>query len=78
MEFVQRDDVRRLLDATEPDAALTLVGGKIVVAAENEAEGLVIVSRQDLEERLAGEDLSDHDLDRLADALDTVARDLGA
>ncbi|MEZ0074213.1 hypothetical protein [Planotetraspora sp. GP83] len=78
MEFVQRDDVRRLLGSADPDAALTLVGGKIVIAPEAEAEGLVIVSRRDLEQRLTGEDLSDHDLDELADALDTVARDLGA
>ncbi|GGO15914.1 hypothetical protein GCM10010116_32010 [Microbispora rosea subsp. aerata] len=78
MSVVGRDEVRALLESPSPDATLVLVGGRCEVVPESRAEGLVIVSRRDLEGVVGDGPMDDRRLGELADQLDTVARDLGA
>lgn len=78
MSVVGRDEVRALLESPSPDATLVLVGGRCEVVPESRAEGLVIVSRRDLEGVVGDGPMDDRRLGELADRLDTVARDLGA
>jgi hypothetical protein len=78
MAVVGRDDVRRLLESSAPDATMVLIEGRCEIVPGDEADGLVIASRRDLESRLKGADLTDQRLDHLAEGLETVVRDLGA
>ncbi|GAA3138658.1 hypothetical protein GCM10010466_32020 [Planomonospora alba] len=78
MALVTRDDVRRLLESPDPGATLVLVEGRCAVLPEGRAEGLVLVSRRDLDPGLADGGQDDRRLDQLADRLDGMARDLGA
>ncbi|MEU7003266.1 hypothetical protein [Nonomuraea sp. NPDC046570] len=79
MLLVDRECVRRLMEAPEPDAVLVYVQGECVVRPEGELDEahrhLVIARRTDLPPQA---DTSDQQLDLLANRLDNVARDLGA
>ncbi|MFI6601754.1 hypothetical protein ACIBHX_36370 [Nonomuraea sp. NPDC050536] len=82
MLLIDRECVRRLLEATDPDAVLMFVEGECLVvpaARVDEAHrSLVVVHRTDVAKLLPGEDFTDDDLDQVASRLDNVVRDLGA
>lgn len=77
--LVDRECVRRLMEAPEPDAVLVYIQGECVVRPEAELDAahrrLVIARRTDLPPQA---ETSDQQLDLLANRLDNVARDLGA
>ncbi|MFG1933795.1 hypothetical protein ACGFK1_24600 [Mycobacterium sp. NPDC048908] len=76
------DDVRRLLQAGEPDSVLVLVEGRTEVipagrlASEQYYGALEVVSRDDLVKRL-GDAPSDHDIAEQAAQLDAAVSELG-
>ncbi|GAA3447466.1 hypothetical protein [Planomonospora venezuelensis] len=83
MALIDRECVRKLLEAPDPDATLVFVRGDCVVLPDKEIDdahrGLVIASRRELTRLLPGGDtLTEQQLDMLADRLDNVVRDLGA
>ncbi|MFO7252096.1 MAG: hypothetical protein DIU60_015225 [Actinomycetes bacterium] len=82
MLLIDRECVRRLLDAPDPDAALVFVRGDCVVLPEGEIDeghrGLVVIRRRDLRPFLGEGELTDERLDEVANRLDNVVRDLGA
>jgi hypothetical protein len=79
---ISPDDLRRLLGATEKDAVLVLVEGRIEVigagqlASDRYRGALEVIARDDLAKRL-GESPSDHDLAEQAGTLDAAVSDLG-
>ncbi|WP_067184909.1 hypothetical protein [Microtetraspora niveoalba] len=82
MAFIDRECVRRLLEAPDPDAALVFVRGDCVVLPGAEIDdahrGLVIARRRDLSTHIHGDTITDQQLDLLAERLDNVVHDLGA
>jgi hypothetical protein len=86
---ISAEDVRRLLEADEPDATLVLSEGRVAVvpAADLESDryagALPIVSRADLLARDdlladdAGRELSEHELAEVAAKLDAGVSNLG-
>jgi hypothetical protein len=78
--MISVEDVRRLLEAGDPGATLTIVGGRPVISGAGEEEsggGLEVISRADLVAR-AGERLDDpQGLEEVAAELDVVVRELG-
>ncbi|MGS2646598.1 hypothetical protein [Streptosporangium sp. LJ11] len=82
MALVDRDHVRELLESPEPDTTLILVDGTCRVVPADQVEGLTVISRRELQDQFAGEEMSGEmsgeRLDQLAQRLDTVVRDLGA
>jgi hypothetical protein len=77
------DDLKRLLDATEKDAVMVLIEGRIDVIgagqlASDEYRGaLEVISRDDLARRL-GDAPSERDFAEEAGKLDAAISDLGA
>ncbi|MEU4830372.1 hypothetical protein [Streptosporangium sp. NPDC023615] len=53
MALVDRDDVRELLTSPDPDATLIFVGGACRVVPADQVEGLVVVSRRELQGQLS-------------------------
>lgn len=82
MALVDRDCVRRLLAAPDPDTALVYVRGECVVLPDDQIDadhrGLVITRRQDLMRFLPGGTVTERQVEVLADRLDNTVRDLGA
>jgi hypothetical protein len=80
--MVSTDDVRRLLQADEPDSVLVLVEGRMEVigaselASEQYRGALEVVARDELVKRL-GDSPSEHDLAEQAAQLDTAVSELG-
>jgi hypothetical protein len=80
--MVSIDDVRRLLQADEPDSVLVLVEGRMEVigaselASEQYRGALEVVARDELVKRL-GDSPSEHDLAEQAAQLDTAVSELG-
>ncbi len=81
MGLIDRECVRRLLEAPDPGATLVFVGGDCLVLPDGEIDDrhrpLIIARRYELTEFLGGGTATDQQLDVLADRLDNVARDLG-
>jgi hypothetical protein len=81
---VNAEDVRRLLDAREADAALVAIEGRIEVVTPAQLESddyrgaLQIATRDDVVQRAGGSELSDRELAEQAEDLDTAVRNLGA
>ncbi|MCV7100584.1 hypothetical protein H7I01_09295 [Mycobacterium palustre] len=81
---VGAEDVRRLLDAREADAALVAIEGRIEVVTPAQLESadyrgaLQIARRDDVVRRAGGRELSDPQLAEQAEQLDTAVRNLGA
>jgi hypothetical protein len=81
---VNAEDVRRLLDAQEADAALVAIEGRIEVVTPAQLESddyrgaLQIATRDDVVQRAGGSELSDRELAEQAEDLDTAVRNLGA
>ncbi|NUR83550.1 MAG: hypothetical protein HOY71_05620 [Nonomuraea sp.] len=82
MLLIDRECVRRLLDAPDPDAVLVFMGGECLVVPATRVDAahseLVIVHRRDIAELMPGTSFSDDELDRVAHRLDNIVRDLGA
>ncbi|MFF4772809.1 hypothetical protein ACFY05_08115 [Microtetraspora fusca] len=82
MAFIDRECVRHLIEAPDPDAALVFVRGDCMVLQPAEIDdahqGLVIIRRKDLTAQLHGDTITDQQLDLLAERLDNVVHDLGA
>ncbi|GAA3133433.1 hypothetical protein [Streptosporangium carneum] len=80
MGLIDRECVRRLLEAPDPGATLVFVQGDCMVLPDGEINDhhrpLIIARRYELTEFLGGETATDQQLDMLADRLDNVARDL--
>ncbi len=82
---IERDDVRRLLDAdADDDAVLVLIEGRALVIGRSELDddahrgALQVISRAELLERVGrGTDLSEDDLTRQAAILDAEVSELG-
>ncbi|MCW2687801.1 MAG: pyridine nucleotide-disulfide oxidoreductase [Mycobacterium sp.] len=78
------DDVRRLLNAEEPDAVLVLVEGRTEVVPAGAVDSpqyrgaLQVASRSELIERTGGAQPSGHELAEFAAKLDTLVAELGA
>ena len=76
-------DVRRLMDADDPDATLAIYQGRAeVISARDLAAGrypgaLSVTSRRDVLEILGRQVTSERDIEQLAANLDVVASDLG-
>jgi hypothetical protein len=80
MPLIDRDCVRRLIDAPDADAALVLVQGECVVVSGADADGhggLLIAHREDLAPLFPAGEIDDRQLDLLVNRLDTTARNLG-
>jgi CTP:molybdopterin cytidylyltransferase MocA len=75
--MISVEDVRRLMAAEDPDATLTLVGGKAVISGQGDAGGLPVVTRADLLARAGGRLDSDQGLEEVAAELDVLASELG-
>lgn len=81
--MISPDDLRRLMGATEKDAVLVLVEGRIDVigagqlASPDYRGALEVIARDDLAKRL-GEAPSEHDFAEQAGVLDAAISDLGA
>ncbi|OBF12599.1 hypothetical protein A5730_03355 [Mycobacterium sp. ACS4054] len=81
---VNADDVRRLLDSPDEQAALVAIEGRIDVASPAQLESpdyrgaLQIATRQEVLERTGGAQLSEPELAEQAEELDTAFRNLGA
>ncbi|MEU5840971.1 hypothetical protein [Rhodococcus sp. NPDC047139] len=75
------DDLRNLLDSTLDDAALVLDEGRFRVAgAEDRTERnrtFVVLTQEQLRERLPQEDYSHSDLEMQASVLDSTIANLG-
>lgn len=80
---VSADDVRRLLAAEDADAALVLIEGRVAVVTRAELDGpdyrgaMQILRRDDLLRQAGGARLSDDELARQAEDLNTAVRNLG-
>lgn len=80
--MITADNVRRLL-ASESDAVLVLVEGRIKVVDPAELDGddyrgaLQVITREELIEQAGGDQLSDRELLEQAAALDTAVAELG-
>ena len=76
------DDVRRLLQADEPDSVLVLVEGRTEVigagqlASDQYRGALEVISRDDVTKRL-GDAPSEHDLAEQAALLDAAVSEMG-
>lgn len=81
MLLVNRECVRRLLDAANPDTVLVFVQGDCLVMPAAELDDahrrLVIARREDVAAILPGDTVTDEQLDLVANRLDNLARDLG-
>jgi NADH:quinone reductase (non-electrogenic) len=79
---ISTEDVRRLLKA-EPTAVLVLLEGRTEVISDRERDddahrgALEVISRADLIGRTGSEELSDHELEEQAAALDAAVSELG-
>ncbi|GLW09519.1 hypothetical protein Misp01_46480 [Microtetraspora sp. NBRC 13810] len=82
MALIDRECVRRLLDASNADATLVFVRGECVVMPDAEIDdahrGLVVIRQRDLAGLLPGGPPTEERLDVIAHRLDNVVRDLGA
>lgn len=82
MLLIDRECVRRLLEAPDPDAVLMFVEGECLVVpaarVDQAHRSLVVARRREVADLLPGEEFTDDDLDKVADRLDNVVRDLGA
>lgn len=82
MALIDRECVRRLLEAHDPDTALVFVRGECVVLPperiDADHQGLVIARRRDLLRYFTGDTITDQQVEVLADRLDNTVRDLGA
>ncbi|GLW99267.1 hypothetical protein [Microtetraspora sp. NBRC 16547] len=82
MAFIDRECVRRLIEAPDPDTALVFVRGECLVLPDAEIDEvhrrLIIARRRDLTAHLHGDTITDQQLDLLAERLDNVVHDLGA
>ncbi|MEU4571281.1 hypothetical protein ACBI99_24895 [Nonomuraea sp. ATR24] len=80
MLLVNRECVRRLLDAPDPDTVLVFVRGDCLVMPAAQVDdthrSLVIARRADVAGLLPGDTVTDEQLDEVATRLDNVARDL--
>lgn len=76
---VAPDDLRRLLDAQDPQATLALAGGEVRVETDPDvaAQGLPVITRAALIDRI-GADPDDNALTVQAAELETEIRLLGA
>ncbi|MFF0306977.1 hypothetical protein ACFYSC_06095 [Streptosporangium sp. NPDC004379] len=81
MALVDRECVRQLLEAEDPDTALVFVRGECLVLVSGQIDDdhrpLVVARRRDLPESLSGDTVTGEQLDALANCLDNAARDLG-
>lgn len=74
--MISSEDVRRLVDAEDPDATLVMIEGRPVVRS-GDAEGLSVISKADLLAQ-AGERLDNaRGVEEVAAELDVVVRELG-
>jgi hypothetical protein len=79
---ISTDDVRRLLQADEPDSVLVLVEGRTEVigagqlASDQYRGALEVISRDDLAKRL-GDAPSEHDVAEQAAQLDAAVSEMG-
>jgi hypothetical protein len=73
-QTITPDHLRSLLDADSDTATLALLEGRIDITDAD--QGLEVISRQELAERL-GADPTDDDLATLAGTLTAVAQELG-
>jgi hypothetical protein len=77
------DDVKRLLEVSDPDAVLVLIEGRTEVIAQRETDSpeylgaLQVISRDDLIRQVGGDELSDHELAEQAARLDATVSELG-
>jgi hypothetical protein len=82
--MVNAEDVRRLLAAQEPDAALVAIEGRIEVVTPAQLDSadyrgaLQIATRDDVLQQTGAAELSDRELAEQAEDLDTAVRNLGA
>lgn len=80
--MISSDDVEKLLDAG-PSALLVLIEGRAEVIGSDELDtdeylgALEVISRVALLERTGGTDLTDHELEEQAAALDAEVSELG-
>ncbi|WP_369827633.1 hypothetical protein [Mycobacterium sp. E2989] len=78
------DDIRRLLDCPDEQAALVAIEGRIDVVSPAQLESpdyrgaLQIATRQEVLQRTGGAQLSERELAEQAEELDTAFRNLGA
>jgi hypothetical protein len=81
--IVTPDDVKRLLQADDPEAVLVLIEGRTEVISQRETDSpqyrgaLQVVSRDELVKQVGGTELSDHDLAEQAARLDATVSELG-
>jgi hypothetical protein len=79
---ISSEDVRRLLQADQPDSMLVLVEGRTEVigsgqlASDQYRGALEVISRDDLEKRL-GNEPSEHDVAEQAAQLDAAVSEMG-
>ena len=82
MLLVDRECVRRLIEAPDPDAVLVFVRGECVVMPARDLDDLhrrlVIAKREDVADFLSPGPAGDEQLDLMAQRLDNLARDLSA
>lgn len=77
------DDLKRLLESDQSDAALVLVEGSYVVADREELAtdalrgALPVVTRDELLQRVGGRSITDHDLDEVAATLNAAVDNRG-
>ena len=80
---IEADDVRRLLDAEDADAALVLIEGRVEVKTPAELESpdyrgaLQVATRAEVLQGVDDAELSDRELAERAEELDTAVRNLG-
>lgn len=81
--MISRDDVEKLLGAG-PSAVLVLIEGRAEVVGRDELDSdeyvgaLEVITREALLDRTGGVDLSPHELEEQAAALDAAVSELGA
>ncbi|RJL22725.1 hypothetical protein [Bailinhaonella thermotolerans] len=83
MATISAEDVRRLLESGEPEPTLVLLEGRAQVVARRDLEAepyrgaLVVASRDDVAAGWDPAEVSDDELNQLAQRLDTAVSDLG-